>query len=333
VKSKHLLFTLFVFPAVCVAQEGRISSSRAGLTPFDAGTELHGEIKHPPASTVGNLTVEISDPVQHSSRRDTLVSSTGDFEFSGLTPGTYTLRVLSVTGTLITEKLVDLEQSMNLVQVELPKLIGAEPGTGTVSLAQLMHRVPADAMKDYNNALKFIRKRDNEAAMGLLEKAVEIDPQFVEAQADLGRIYIQKHEPEKVLAAFGAVLKVNPRSEVAYAGSSVAQIWLSHFPEAEESARRALEINPAGEASHYFLGLSLAAQDKNDDEAVEHLNKCSRRFPSARITAAELLARHKEFSAASDELQSYLKTGDPERREQVTSWLEELKKAQTVAAK
>jgi hypothetical protein len=28
-------------------------------------------------------------------------------------------------GTLITEKLVDIEQSMNSVQVELPKLMGA----------------------------------------------------------------------------------------------------------------------------------------------------------------------------------------------------------------
>jgi tetratricopeptide (TPR) repeat protein len=93
--------------------------------------------------------------------------------------------------------------------------------------------------------------------MGLLEQAVAIDPEFVEAQADLGRIYIQKHEPEKVLVAFGAVLKVNPRSEVAYAGTSVAEIWLS-------------QVNPGAEASHYFLGLSLAAQDKNYDEAVEH---------------------------------------------------------------
>jgi hypothetical protein len=44
-------------------------------------------------------------------------------------------------GTLITEKLVDIEQSMNSVQVELPKLMGAAAGTGTVSMAQLMHRV------------------------------------------------------------------------------------------------------------------------------------------------------------------------------------------------
>jgi hypothetical protein len=44
---------------------------------------------------------------------------------------------------------------------------------------------------------------------------------------------------------------------VAYAGTSVAEIWLS-------------QVNPGAEASHYFLGLSLAAQDKNYDEAVEH---------------------------------------------------------------
>lgn len=327
---KHsLLFTsLLFFHTVCAAQDGRSNVIRSNSSMFDAGAEISGAIKHDPGAVVGNLTVELVDPVKHSSPISTAVSSNGDFYFSGVRFGTYTLRVLSMTGVTVAERLVDVREAANTVEIELLKAEGAKPGTGTVSIAELMHRVPPNALKDFNNALRAIKKKDEDGAIDFLEKAVEIDPEFVEAQSDLGRLYIQKREPEKVLSAFGQVLKIDPHSEVANAGSSVALIWLNRLPEAEASARKALEINPASLASHYFLGVSLASQAKDDQEAVEHLDKCASSFPDARIKAAEILARHRDFSAATVRLEDYLKSGTTERRDQVNAWLEQLKKAQ-----
>lgn len=289
---------------------------------------MHGVIKHAPGVMVGNLTVELIDPVRHASGLSALVSNNGDFVFSGVPMGTYTLRVMSMSGATITEKIVEVQESVDGVEIELPQLQGAKPGSGTVSVAQLRHRIPSNAMKAYNKALKASRKKDADAAIAYLEKAVAADPEFIQAQTDLGRFYIQKHQPEKVLAAFREVLKLDPHSEVAYAGSSVADFWLTRYSDAEESARLALKIDPSSEANHLFLGMSLAAQNKNEEEALENLEKSFKAFPAARITAAEILARHKKFTAATGELQDYLKTGNPDRRNEVASWLQDLKKAE-----
>ena len=328
-KYAFSLAAIFVVATVCVAQE--IGSERLypnSLT-LDSGVQIEGEIKHSPGTVVGNLTVEISDPVRHSLQQSAIVSSGGDFQFSGVPVGMYSLRVLSFSGVPITEKIVSVEESVTQVMIELPVVEKSTPGGGTVSVAQLMHRVPSRAMKEYNNALKAVGKKDNNKAIEFLERAVAIDPDFVEAQTNLGRLYVLKHNPDKVLETFNKVLKINPRSEVAYTGSSIALIWLGRYADAEASARKALQIDPASPASHYFLGVSLSQEDKDDSEAVQHLDRCSTVFPDARIKAAKDLARHRDFSAATGELENYLKTGTATRRNEVTSWIRELKKAES----
>jgi tetratricopeptide (TPR) repeat protein len=314
---------------LCAAQESRMTNLRNSTSMFDSGVAVIGQVKRAPGTEAASLMVEISDPVKHSYPQKAVVSVAGDFQFSDIAPGMYVFRVLTMAGTLVTEKLVELRESVNQVEIALPVDEGSHPGTGTVSIAQLLHKVPNDALKVYNNALKAVRKKDDDEAIELMEKAVAIDPQFVEAQTNLGRLYLQKHEPNKILDAFGKVLKIDPRSEVAYVGSSIAFLWLNRFADAETSARQALQVNPASLPSHYFLGVSLAEQDKDEDEAVQHLNRCSEKFPDARIKAAEILARRKDFSAATEELQDYLKSGSTEKRDEVSSWIKELKRAQT----
>jgi tetratricopeptide (TPR) repeat protein len=166
---------------------------------------------------------------------------------------------------------IEVRESINQVQIDLSTGESYNPNAGTVSLAQLTHRVPNSALKLYNSAVKAIRKRDNDDAIDLMEKAVAIDPRFVEAQENWVAFIFK-------LTAFDQVLKINRRSEIAYVGSSVAFIWLNRYSEAEASARRSLEVNPGSQAGHYFLGISLAEQDKDADEAIQNFKKCSDSF-------------------------------------------------------
>lgn len=298
----------------------------------EGAVELTGTITHSPGMLVGNLTIEMSDIGGHGYSMRTVVSADGEFEFSSVPPGSYMLKVLTVNGTEITDQFVDVRDGYSSVQIRLPEPKGAKPGTGTVSVAQLLHRVPNKAMNEYQKGLRLFAKHDLEGGLAHLEKAVEIDPEFVEAQTDLGRAYIQKHQPEKVIAAFQQVLKVNPRSEVAYSGCSVAYLWQKKFQQAEESARRALDINAGSMPANFFLGISLAAQEKDKAAAIEHLVKSEPAFPNAHIAAAGLLSETGDDKAVTAELNAYLKSGDTAHRDEVKSWLGKMKNGQKSVA-
>ena len=136
------------------------------------------------------------------------------------------------------------------------------PGA-TVSIAQLLHKVPSKAMKEYREALKAFDNQNVNRGTVHLENAVQIDPGYLEAQRELGTSRLQTDQPDLALVAFEQVLKIDPRSIVAYAGSGFALLLMNQFADAERCARQALEIDRSNFAAHYVLGLSLAVQEKN----------------------------------------------------------------------
>jgi tetratricopeptide (TPR) repeat protein len=292
---------------------------------------VNGEIVHEAGSVVGNLTVELFDPVRHGAIARTMVAGDGQFQFSDVPPGAYMLRVLSMTGEVINEQFTDVREGFARVQINLQEQKDNKAGSGTVSVAQLMHRVPPKALKEFEAAHKAFVKKETDKALEHLEAAVKIDPDFVEAQTDLGKLYVQKHEPEKVLSAFQHVLKVNPRCDVAYSASSLAYFWMNKYQESEAAARRSVDINGANLTSSFILGMSLAAQSKDDQEAVEYLAKSSSAYPNAHIAAAQILAREGKLDSAQTELQKYLKTGHTEHADEVKGWLNSIKAAQATA--
>lgn len=74
--------------------------------------------------------------------------------------------------------------------------------------------------------------------------------------------------------------------------------------------------------------MSLAAQQKDDVEAVENLEKSTEAYPNAHLVLAQVFARKGKIGAARSELEDYLKTGRTEQHDQVKSRLVQLDTAQ-----
>ncbi len=197
----------------------------------------------------------------------------------------------------------------------------------TVSLNHLQHKVPSKAMKEYRDALKAFDKRNFIEGQDHLENAVEIDPDFLEAQLELGKCHLQTQQHEKALAAFERVLKIDPHSGIGYTGSGFALLKLHRFAEAERSSRRAVEIDRSNSGSNYLVGLSLASQEKNDDEAIQYLQRASKQIPEARLTIVRIWARQGQVTQARAELEDYLRSG-PANADSAKSLLEQLKERQ-----
>jgi tetratricopeptide (TPR) repeat protein len=303
VRTTSLVFVLGS-AALWIAPAQTFPTSR-----LDQGSAILGEVRCGKES-LGNVTVELLEKGMRAAR--TIVASGGGFEFNAVSPGSYSIRVLDRNGGVLAEQEVSVGSPMEYVQVRIPeaKVVRTDGrAPPTVSLFQLQHKAPAKALKEYHAALKAFDKRDYESGASHLGNAIEIDPDFGEAQMELGKWWLQKNELEKSLAAFEKASKCDPRSTTAHIGSGFALLKMRRVVEAEQSARRALEVDRSNPGSSYLLGLSLAAQEKNDEEALQHLQRAAKRIPEARLTIVRIWARQGRLKEARTELQDYLQSG------------------------
>ena len=149
-----------------------------------------------------------------------------------------------------------------------------------------------------------LNKTDNETAIKLLEKAVEMDPNFAVAFAELGRTYNfrtfffapqEKQWGEKAFVAVEKALALNPDLAEAHLWRG-RLIWThdNNFPHetAMESYRRALALNPNLDEAHHQLAI-VYGHIGLLDEAIEELQKTLAINPSnssARFRVGSYLA-------------------------------------------
>ena len=298
---------------------------------FGQGSSIAGEVRCGREVAAGSLTVELVEMGRTTAR--SAVSCGGDFEFDSLSPGTYSVRLLDAPGHLLMERFVLVRQVTEHMELKVPEsgLVphGSKAGS-TVSLNQLQHKVPPKAMKEYRDGLRALDKRNYTGGQNHLENAVEIDSDFLEAHLELGKCHLQTQEHEKALAAFERVLKIDPHSGIGHTGAGFALLKLHRFAEAEQSSRRAVEIDRSNGGSNYLVGLSLAAQEKNDDEAIQYLQRAAQQIPEARLTIVRIWARQGQLTQARTELEDYLRSG-PANADSARSLLEQLKERQLTA--
>ena len=290
---------------------------------FQQGFELHGSILHSPGTMVANLMVELCDFNGRVAK--TAVSPDGSFDFSSIPPGQYDLRLLDLAGNVVTEREVWIRDAFADVQIQLPERTAEAPVSGTVSLAELGHKVPSKARKEALLAQKAWKKGELPTCADHLERATAIDPEYLNAWNSLALVYVRLNQPEKVILAFDEVLRIDPHSATAYSLIGAAQVTLGHYAEAEVAARRSLDIDSSSERSKYVLGLSLAQQSKDDSEALKYLQQSYDAFPMARMVAAQVLARRGNIVEARSQLEKYLPLAPPSEGNQVKRWLASLK--------
>jgi tetratricopeptide (TPR) repeat protein len=201
----------------------------------------------------------------------------------------------------------------------------AVPGQpATVSVARLRHHIPRRALKEFNKSADAVEKGDSQAAIAHLKKALEIDPAFVEAHNNLGARYLVLQQYERALEEFQKALALDDRATLVYPNMAIAYLGLGRYADAERAARRGLWCDPTSNRCRLLLGLALEGQERDLPEALENLAAAAREFPTARLSAARILAREGDRPRAVKELRKYLSTGVKENRRKLESWLKNL---------
>jgi len=115
------------------------------------------------------------------------------------------------------------------------------------------------------------QERYDEALPNFL-KAIQINPNFVEAQYNLGILYEKQGEVNKALEQYRQAVQVSPNFVNAYNNLGVVLLKQDKTDEAIKYLQQALQINPSLASAHINMGLALSNQDKLND-AVVHYNK------------------------------------------------------------
>lgn len=293
----------------------------------DPTRNIRGQLVQAGVIIPPGLTVSVHDMGSPSTAAEAPVLADGSFELPALENGQYEIRITNDRGELIHREFVDIGVNRGPLMLRMHT---SDQGTatpslpGTISAQRLLHKVPSKAAKEYRASLKASEAGDREKCIQHLQRAIEIDPEYMEAHNNLGVQYIALEQYEQAAAELEKCVSLDPTSVRGQLNLSVALGMLQRYADAEAAARRAVRLDSRFIPARYLLGRLLVIQDKNTPEAVESLRMSSQQYPNARLALAHVLVRRGAVPEAVAELQAYLNSEQAERKQEVEAWLAQL---------
>ncbi len=129
---------------------------------------------------------------------------------------------------------------------------------------------PNESANDWFEYGVMIEQEDPNGARQAYQRALEIDPDLVDAYINLGRLVHEGGDPRGAAGFYGEALKRNPDDAVTHYNLAVSHEDIDHFEEARRHYQRAIEINPHFADAHFNLG-RLLERSGRADEALQHL--------------------------------------------------------------
>ncbi len=131
------------------------------------------------------------------------------------------------------------------------------------------------AFENYCKAyVKFQQGASMEVVAGLFKRAIEIDPDFWEAQYNLGVIYYNYDKYDLALKQFKKVVSRNSEFFKPYYGMGIIYYLKRQYREAIRNLKKAIELNPDYDRSYYYLGRVYFRMD-SIEQAITYLNKAA----------------------------------------------------------
>jgi tetratricopeptide (TPR) repeat protein len=276
---------------------------------------------------VGTLAVELTSEGHNGSFRAE-VEGDGRFQFRGLEPGQYQLRLTGPGGAVIHEETLVIGEGNQNLTVHVSGSKASRTNAATVSIHQLMHKTPPKAQKEFEEGQSASRKGAWSGALEHFQKAAEIDPEFADAYAAMGAAHSALGQLQEAASEYGKAVELVPDHSSAVANLSIVLCELERYHEAIPLARRALRLRPEMTKLRYVLGFSLLKDAGDAPEALENLLRAAPEFPQAHLLAAKILMDSDRRPEAIEHLEQYLHSSqaeeEPRDREQAEAWLDEL---------
>jgi tetratricopeptide (TPR) repeat protein len=252
----------------------------------------------------------------------------GRYTFSGVSGGSFTIRVLT-SGTDLEEQSVEVNISTSGIAGRAPseniyqdfhlrrrRNAGNSPGaTGTV----FAQEIPDESKNLYTKALSSFAENKSNEGVQFLEQALKVFPQYFAALERLGQEYGAEEKWENSYNLFKKAVAVNDRSFSCWYGLSVAAGKLEKPDESLEAAQKTVSINSSAFEGQLLLGLAQRRSQKFEDaeKSLIEADKLTKGKSADVHWNLALLYAHnlKKYSEAANHLELYLKIkpDDPQK--------------------
>jgi len=284
------------------------------------GSVIQGKVSSHGADTSGYRVVLLDQTNKVPASTD--VAMNGLFNFSGVRQGYYTLRLVDPAGRSVCERTLLVSDVVEIVELRIPanRPSGSVAGE-TISLEELNHKPPKEALREADRGDMALREKKYDKAIAHFERCLEIDPEFAAIRQALANLYLCRHDDGHAVTHLEALLRQRATSAWAWGNLSAVRFRLGRIAEAEAAARRTLALDERHQIGRYILGVSLVAQGRNTEEALDDLRVTWDSFPGGHLAAANILASRGDIPGARKQLEAFLSTNPHGDITRVRTWL------------
>jgi uncharacterized caspase-like protein/tetratricopeptide (TPR) repeat protein len=111
---------------------------------------------------------------------------------------------------------------------------------------------------------------DDAAARPAFERAIAIDPDYMEARSSFAGMLLDIGDVDEAIRQLNIVTQRTKSDEMALYLQAQAYRMKGMYPDSIDSARRAIELNPANAESHFWLAESLRLSESYQDSIGEY---------------------------------------------------------------
>jgi tetratricopeptide (TPR) repeat protein len=166
----------------------------------------------------------------------------------------------------------------------------------------------------WNNYARALPLSRSDESMRAVEKALQIDPNYVDALNNLANELASRGRRDEALAHYKKALELDPKHVLAHNNLGVALAGIGRIDEAIAHYETAIRLKPDYASAINNLGLALAAQGKSDAaiEQFRYALKWDSKYIDARNNLANTLVAIGQYDAAITEYLHVLRA-DPNR--------------------
>ena len=330
-----VLVVLFL-PGAILAQGGRASTGTGGIHTiqgyifFPSGRRAEGQIIVKLQSyNAGEITV--------------VPDSSGNFSFTNLAPGNYTVVVNAGDDYEIARDSVYFDSDVNLsrvgggrvpqspqratvmIHLQLKNTVHAKPGVVNAALAE----VPEKARKLFDKGVEEARAGEAAKATESLKGAIALYPNFPLALNELGVQYLKLGQTSRAVEALKNAVKLSPDAYGPRLNLGIALLEAQQFDEAETQLREALKRNSSLATAHMYLGVCFLRTNKYEEaekELLAAIEGSGNQLGLAQYYLGGIYWKRHEYPKAVAALEDYLRlTPNAHDAERVRATIKDLR--------
>jgi tetratricopeptide (TPR) repeat protein len=143
----------------------------------------------------------------------------------------------------------------------------------------VLQTIPSDPFALWYHGLAKMAQKKYSEALSSFSQLLQLEPNLVAAQMELGRAYALTGDRNNALAKFAKVVELSPSYVPAYSAMGNLYFQSGEDEAAVQSYRKAIEIHPQTAQNYPPLAIILAEQAEQIDEALKYAEKAMELAP------------------------------------------------------